>query len=125
MRERVLARDFLQMRDNEQWETDEHPTSPSADSGRDVVGRLIGDEEEEEERGHQYGRETPEESTFDRQGPLTIPEVRDSGSTKVIRVTYQGAGSLRLNLFFSPRTSPRLRMISPSSRRLSPTIISK
>lgn len=62
------------MRDSDDWANEDHPTSPSADSGRDVVGKMLGEEDD----SPQFGRQTPEEGTYERQGPLTIPELPEN-----------------------------------------------
>ncbi|GMT10798.1 hypothetical protein PFISCL1PPCAC_2095, partial [Pristionchus fissidentatus] len=46
------------------------PISPSEESGRDTVSKLLGDDSDDEP---QFGRQTPEETTFERDGPLRIP----------------------------------------------------
>ncbi|CAJ0568436.1 unnamed protein product, partial [Mesorhabditis spiculigera] len=52
---------------------DEHPASPSGDSGRDTVGKLLGETD-----GPHFGRQTPEEQMMERSGPLTIPELPEA-----------------------------------------------
>ncbi|KAF8383966.1 ret-1, partial [Pristionchus pacificus] len=47
------------------------PISPSEDSGRDTVSKLLGDHSDSDEPD--FGQQTPEEDTFQRDGPLRIP----------------------------------------------------
>ncbi|CAJ0960895.1 unnamed protein product, partial [Mesorhabditis belari] len=64
---------IARMNQNMQEEPEAHPASPSGDSGRDTVGKLLG-----EDNGPQFGRQTPEELMIDREGPLTIPELPET-----------------------------------------------